>query len=132
MIKKITRPQYPISYPRRARGGSLLSFKLKNPPPQLTNQLLLRFSPAVPKEGTIQQLLKTQNYPVPTIHHLCTDTSTMGRPFLIRDYLRGDVLWSEPSTEKKAQHMAENHAKLHKINPTPIIKALKETGVARV
>jgi hypothetical protein len=39
-------------------GGSLLSFKLKNPPSKLTDKLILRFSNAIKLEGTVQKQLK--------------------------------------------------------------------------
>jgi aminoglycoside phosphotransferase (APT) family kinase protein len=122
----------PLTPLEKGAGGSLLSFKLKNPPPKLTNKLILRFSNAVPLEGTIQKQLKTQNYPVPTIHHLCTDKNIMGGPFLIRDYIKGDVLSTESSNEKKALHMAENQIILHSTHPQPVIKALNEANVDKI
>ena len=122
----------PLTSIEKGEGGSLLSFKLKNPPPKLTNKLILRFSNAVPLEGTIQKQLKTQNYPVPTIHHLCTDQKIMGGPFLIREYVKGDVLWQEPSNKIKARHMAFNQKILHSINPKPIIKVLDEENINKI
>lgn len=113
----------------KGSGGSSFVFKLKCAPEEYSNSLLLRFSPNIPKEGTVQKALNAADYPVPTIHFLCTDTSKLGRPFLIRDYLTGDTLWNAGTPQTIPQKMAENHLKLHEIDATPIVNALKKTGV---
>ena len=122
----------PLTPLKKGSGGSLHSFRLKNPPPQLSDTLILRFSNAIPLEGTIQQELKTRNYPVPTIHHICTDKKIMGGSFLIRNYVYGNPFGSDPSNEKKARKTAEYQNILHSINPKPIIDAFVEAGLDEV
>lgn len=117
---------------QRGSGGSLLSFKLKNPPSKLTDKLILRFSNAIKLEGTVQKQLKKNGYPVPAVHHICSDNNIMGLPFLIRDFVNGDVLGSESSNEKKAYLMAKTQNLLHSINPNPIIKALNEVNIDKI
>ena len=121
--------QTPLTLLGKGHGGGIYTFKLQNPPIELTNTLVLRFSPTIPKEGIIQKALTKQGYPTSHIHFHEMTPNILGKPFLVRNYHTGTVLWEEQDPIKRSEIMAENHAKLHQIDHKPVLKALEENKV---
>ncbi|MCB1692948.1 MAG: phosphotransferase family protein [Pseudomonadales bacterium] len=79
-------------------------------------------------EGTVQNVLATQGYPTPRVHHMCTDPNVLGRPFIIMDYIEGRSLL-EAGEPLASRLMGEVHAELHDIDTAPIIRALGDQGM---
>ena len=92
--------QNPPSLLGKGYGGGNYTFKLQNPPTELKNTLILRFSPTIPKEGIIQKTLTRIGYPASHIHFHEMTSNALGKPFLIRDYHTGTVLWDKITSRK--------------------------------
>lgn len=70
--------------------------------------------------------LSKQNYPVPKIHYMSTDKQHVGKPFLIMDWILGEVLdkkmISQP--EETARIFCQLFVDLHKLDWKPFISNL--------
>ncbi|MFX1323623.1 MAG: phosphotransferase family protein [Promethearchaeota archaeon] len=110
----------------------MFSFKLKNTNEHLNQPLVLRIFPEYygPKnavwEGTIQNTLANEGYPVPKVHLMCTDKSIMGGVFIIMEFLSGEPMMN--ASKNVPELLGKTHAKLHNIDPKLLIKALKKHG----
>jgi aminoglycoside phosphotransferase (APT) family kinase protein len=109
-------------------------FKLKGVEDDLSKFLVLRLYPQFYGiqnaiwESTVQNVLAGEGYPVPKVHFVCTDMSILGGAFFIMDYIPGKLLISAPY-ESVPELMGTIHAELHKIDPKPLVRALREGGV---
>lgn len=110
----------------------MFSFKLKNVDEELNQTLVLRIFPEHygPKnavwEGTIQNTLANEGYPVPKVHLICTDKSILSGAFIIMEFLSGKPMMT--ASRNVPEILAKTHAKLHSIDPKLLIKALKKHG----
>jgi hypothetical protein len=66
---------------------------------------------------------------VSQIHFLNTTNQQFGKPFLIREYHTGEILWELKDPKKRAKIMAENHARLLQLNSNPIIQAFARARI---
>lgn len=78
-------------------------------------------------EGITQNYLNENNYPVPKAHYICTDSTILGTPFLIMDYIKGDQLTGY--SDKAAPTIAEYMIRLHKIDPEPLRNRFKSASI---
>ncbi|MHA1988254.1 MAG: phosphotransferase family protein [Promethearchaeota archaeon] len=107
-------------------------FNLKNVKEELNKRLVLRLFPehhgpdSVLWEATIQNTLADEGYPVPRAHLICTDKSKLGGVFFIMEFLPGETLMTD--FKNVSEILGKTHTKLHKIDPKPLIKALKKQG----
>ncbi|MFX0083837.1 MAG: phosphotransferase family protein [Candidatus Hodarchaeota archaeon] len=107
-------------------------FKLKNVKEELNQYLVLRLYPEhygpenAVWEGIIQNTLADEGYPVPKVHLICTDKSILGGAFLIMEFLSGEPMMT--ASKNVPEILGKTHAKLHKIDPKLLIKALKKHG----
>ncbi|MHA2283820.1 MAG: phosphotransferase family protein [Promethearchaeota archaeon] len=107
-------------------------FKLKNVEEELNQRLVLRLFPEYygPEnavwEGSIQNSLADQGYPVPRAHLICTDKSIMGGAFFIMEFLSGKPMMT--ASKNIPEILGKTHAKLHNIDPKSLIKSLKKQG----
>ncbi|MFW9895038.1 MAG: phosphotransferase family protein [Candidatus Thorarchaeota archaeon] len=110
----------------------MFSFKLKNVEKELNQRLVLRVFPEYfgPNtaiwEGTIQNSLANEGYPVPKAHLICTDKSLLGGAFLIMDFLSGEPMMK--ASKNVPEILGKTHSKLHTIDPKPLVKSLKKHG----
>lgn len=80
-------------------------------------------------ESAVQNVLAEKGYPVARAHLVCTDTSVLGGAFFIMDHLPGQSLIAAPP-EIVPGLLGKTHAELHNIDPTPLIEALNDKGIA--
>jgi aminoglycoside phosphotransferase (APT) family kinase protein len=110
-------------------------FTLDSAPSELSGTLVLRLYPEFYGtrnaiwESTVQNELIGEGYPVAQVHIVCTDMSILGGAFFIMDHLPGQLLAVAPP-ESVPELLGEAHADLHNIDPTPLIKALDDKGIA--
>ena len=110
-------------------------FQLKNAPHELGKPLILRLFPETVektayKEGTIQNLLYENDFPVARAHIICEDKSPLGGEFIIMEFLHGKTLYDSLPFEETPDHLADIHVKLHQITPSKIIEALKSSTIS--
>lgn len=87
----------PISWKRIGEGQSNVTFLLERG----GERFVLRRGPRPPlpksthdmlREARIQQLIRPEGVPVPQIHLVCEDTSLLGVPFYVMEFLEGEVI----------------------------------------
>jgi aminoglycoside phosphotransferase (APT) family kinase protein len=109
-------------------------FKLKGVPEELSKPLVLRLYPRfygtgdAVWESTVQNVLADCGFPVPRVFFTCTDMSILGGAFFIMAYLPGELMMTAP-IETIPELLGKTHAALHKIDPEPLIRSLKEGGI---
>ncbi len=109
--------------------SNLFKFQLNNAPDYLSHPLILRIFPQsmrkghAAKEGLVQNALKKEGYPVAKTHFICDDDSIFGGEFIVMDYISGEPLWKIPNIDTP-KILAKLHAKLHNIDPTPVMETL--------
>jgi aminoglycoside phosphotransferase (APT) family kinase protein len=114
-------------------GYETCSFRLQldGAPPELSGPLVLRLYPAfygtsnAEWESTIQNMLADQGYPVARAHLTCTELSILGGAFYLMDLLPGELMITAPY-ETIPGLLGRAHARLHGIDPAPMVRALKE------
>jgi aminoglycoside phosphotransferase (APT) family kinase protein len=80
------------------------------------------------KEGVVQNALAEQGYPVPAVYSTCIDKTVLGNAFLIMDYFDGEtVLESNMPFDKVSAILGNLHARMHQIDPEPIITKFAES-----
>jgi Ser/Thr protein kinase RdoA (MazF antagonist) len=110
-------------------------FKLENVKKELPQLLVLRLFPEYygPEnalwEGSIQNALADEGYPVPRAHLICTDKSILGGAFFIMEFLSGKTLMT--ASNNIPELLGKTHAKLHTIDPKFLIKSLKKQGFSK-
>jgi len=116
-------------------GYETCSFRLQldGAPPELSGPLVLRLYPAyygpsnAEWESTVQNLLAGQGYPVARVYLTCTDMSVLGGAFYLMERLPGELMTSAPY-ETIPGLLGQAHARLHGIDPAPLVRALEERG----
>jgi aminoglycoside phosphotransferase (APT) family kinase protein len=79
------------------------------------------------KESLVQNALAEQGYPVPAVHGTCTDKTILGNAFNIMDYFDGETLLeSNTPIDEVSAILGNLHARMHNIDPEPIIKKFTE------
>jgi len=78
-------------------------------------------------ECAVQNALAAQGYPVPSVWFTGTDKAHLGGAFLIMDFLPGETMMAA-ADEDMPSMLGKAHAALHKIDPTPLRKALTVQG----
>jgi len=82
------------------------------------------------KESMVQNTLADLGYPVPAVYFTCTDKTILGGAFLIMDYFEGETLLDSNTPFDQIFDVLGNlHAKLHNIDPEPILRKFTEAGV---
>jgi len=71
------------------------TFVLRRQPPGK----LLKSAHAVDREYRVISALQDSSVPVPTVFHLCEDTSVIGSMFYIMDYVEGQIYWNSALPE---------------------------------
>ena len=113
----------------------IYKFQLKNVQPKLSQPLVLRLFPAdfleklAFKEGTIQNVLHEENYPVAKVHIICEEEKWVGGEFIIMDFLNGETMGESLPREVILGKLAETHVNLHKIDPAKVIEKLKSSTI---
>jgi aminoglycoside phosphotransferase (APT) family kinase protein len=124
------------SRPHQLRGGvetEVYSFLLNNVPKRLSGDLVLRVYPddipynRAKVEGLVQNYLKDNGYPTPSVPFICTDPSILGRTFIIMDYVKGETLGK--CNKNVAETLAELTFKLQQIDPEPLRQNLFSAGI---
>lgn len=119
------------------QGGyetSIYSFQLDGAGEEWPKELVLRLYPPsygaqqAVRESTVQNLLAREGFPVARAHLVCRDLSILGGAFMIMDFLPGQLLMFAFS-EEAPELLGKTHAKLHKIDPRPLIKRMQEMGL---
>lgn len=111
----------------------IYKIQLKNAPPHISQPLVLRLYKNHEKnnisqiEGITQNYLHENNYPAPKVHYICTDPTILGTPFLIMDFIEGERLGRHGTIV--ASSLAKYMIKLHQIDPEPLRKRFKSSGI---
>jgi aminoglycoside phosphotransferase (APT) family kinase protein len=122
---------------KRLQGGyqtSIFRFQLKGVVDEYSQFLVLRLYPQFYDtrgaiwESKIQTVLAGAGYPVAKVYFVCTDMSVLGGAFFVMDCIPGQPLMFAPQATVPGL-LGKTHAELHKIDPGPLIRALKEQGV---
>lgn len=118
------------------KGGyetHMYRFRLSGVEGELSRPLALRLFPPhhgpgrTVWESTIQNTLAGQGYPVARAYLTCTDVSILGGVFFIMALLPGELMITLPF-ETVPGLLGESHAALHRVDPGPLAKSLKEQG----
>ena len=128
--------------PSRMPGGTesgtgTWCFRLTGAPPGLDGTLVLRLYASAQgtgravRESRIQTALGRAGYPVPEVHFTCTDRRILGGAFFIMQCLPGERLADAPA-EAVPEILCRAHLSLHRIDPAPVVEALREQQVAVV
>jgi len=121
----------------RLQGGyetATYRFELNNVPCELSRPLVLRLYPdfygtkSAIWESTVQNILLEEEFPVAKVHLVCTDISVLGGAFFIMDHLPGKILAAAPRDNVPGL-LGEMHAKLHNIDPPPLVEAFTTKGI---
>jgi aminoglycoside phosphotransferase (APT) family kinase protein len=108
-------------------------FRLGGAPHEFSDPLVLRLYPAfygsynAEWESTVQNLLADQGYPVARVRLTCADASVLGGAFYVMALLPGELMTSAPY-ETIPGLLGQAHARLHGIDPAPIVRVLRERG----
>jgi aminoglycoside phosphotransferase (APT) family kinase protein len=108
-------------------------FQLKNAPQKISKPLVLRVykkhSPThrATIEEITQNYLAVKGYPVPRVYIKSIDSSDIGAPFIVMDYVSGEMLGRY--NKNVPQTLAELSIKLHKIDPELLIIKLRAAGI---
>lgn len=123
----------------RLTGGYetlICRFALNNVPENQLKPLILRIFAEnsdiyqAPKESIVQNAMADLGYPVPKVHGTCIDKTILGNAFIIMDYVEGTTLFESNLLDDQIFDILGNlHAKLHTIDPGPIISKYTELGV---
>ncbi len=120
----------PVNITQFKGGQSNPTYRLNTP----SKSYILRKQPpgdivkgahAVDREAHIMAALKMQNFPVPQIYGVCTNTEIIGTIFIVMEEVVGRIFWDAtlpniPKNERAAYYNAMNAtlAQLHAINPS--------------
>jgi len=118
------------------RGGyetHMYRFRLSGVEGELSRPLALRLY--APHDGpgraiwesTIQNALADEGYPVARAYLTCTDASILGGVFFIMALLPGELMMALPF-ETIAGLLGDSHAALHRMDPGPLARSLRERG----
>jgi len=76
----------------------------------------------------VQNLLAATGYPVPKAHVICTDMTILGGAFFVMDFFPGSPLIMAPAATVPVL-MGQTHARLHQIDPQPLITMLANENI---
>jgi len=128
--------------PVRIAGGfdtHIYAFQLVHVPPAFSGRLIVRIfrepdgSQRATAEGALQNALADAGYLVPRVVDVCTDATVLGGAFILMHCLEGQTLLAammRPSMLWRAPRLlASAHARLHALDPLPILRAVEGAGV---
>src|SRR5262249_33363086 len=117
----------------------IYALQLAHVPPAFSGRLIVRIYPETPggqrttAEGTLQNALADAGYLVPRVVDICTDTAVLGGAFILMHCVEGQTLlaaMTQPSMLWRAPRLlARAHARLHALDPLPILRAVARAGV---
>jgi aminoglycoside phosphotransferase (APT) family kinase protein len=122
--------------PAAISGGydtRIFAFRLSAGPGSWSGPLILRvLSPAhdprrALRERATQNALATLGYPVPRVLTASADVGPLGAGFLVMERVAGRPLL-DARRLGAARTLAETHARLHALNPEPLLRALDDEG----
>ena len=116
-------------------GYETCSFRLQldGAPTALAGPLVLRLYPAfygvygAQWESTVQNLLADQGYPVARVPWVCADLAILGGAFYLMELLPGELMIHAPPQTIPGL-LGQAHARLHGLDPAPLVRALGEGG----
>ena len=122
----------------RLTGGYetfICRFQLRGVDDRLSKPLIIRAyaansHPYQPlKERMVQNTMADLGYPVPAVHCTCTDKTILGNAFSIMDFSEGKTLLdSNTPFDQVCDILGNLHARIHKIDPEPIVSKFTEVG----
>jgi aminoglycoside phosphotransferase (APT) family kinase protein len=128
--------------PVQIAGGfdtRIYALQLAHVPPAFSGRLIVRIfretdgGQHATAEGTLQNALADAGYLVPRVVEVCTDATVLGGAFILMHCLEGQTLLAammRPSMLWRAPRLlASAHARLHALDPLPILRAVEGTGV---
>ena len=128
--------------PRPVSGGydtRIFAFQLKGSPPDFSGRLIARVfrvdggERRAARECALQNAVAASGYPAPRALLCCTDAALIGGAFMIMPRLAGQTLLDaafrpSPMLFRAAGIMANAHARLHALDPVPIIQSLEKAS----
>ena len=130
------RPPVPIT------GGfdtRIYALQLAHVPPAFSGRFIVRIfsephgGQRATAEGALQNALADAGYLVPRVVDVCTDATVLGGAFTLMHYVAGQTLlaaMTRPAMLWRAPHLlASAHARLHALDPLPILRAVEKAGV---
>ena len=124
--------------PAAISGGydtRIFGFRLAGGPAEWSGPLILRvLNPAhdparALRERATQNALAGLGSPVPRVLTACVDRAPLGAGFMVMDRAAGRPLL-DARRPGVAWTLAETHARLHALNPEPVLRALDDEGRA--
>ncbi|HEY7434425.1 MAG TPA: phosphotransferase [Methylomirabilota bacterium] len=124
--------------PAALTGGydtRIIAFRLSAAPAAWSGPLILRLLGPVHdplralRERATQNTLAVLGYPVPRVLMACADRGPLGGGFLVMERAAGRPLL-DARRPRVARTLAETHARLHALNPEPLLRALDDEGRA--
>jgi len=129
--------------PVRIAGGfdtHIYVLQLACVPPAFSGRLIARIfrdpdgSARATAEGALQNALADAGYLVPRVVDVCTDAAILGGAFTLMHCVAGQTLLAAMARPtmlwRTPQLLARAHARLHAIDPLPIIRAIEGAGVS--
>ena len=131
-----------LQSPVQIEGGydtRIFALQLACVPPAFSGRLIARIfrdtngSERATAEGVLQNALADAGYLVPRVVDVCTDATILGGAFTLMHCVTGQTLLAaikRPSMLWRApQLLASMHARLHALDPLPIIRAAAAVGI---
>jgi aminoglycoside phosphotransferase (APT) family kinase protein len=128
--------------PIRIAGGfdtRIYALQLVHMPPAFSGRLIVRIfrdpngGQRAAAEGALQNALADAGYLVPRVIDVCTDATVLGGAFILMHCIKGQTLlaaMTRPAMLWRAPRLlASAHARLHALNPLPILRAVERAGV---
>jgi aminoglycoside phosphotransferase (APT) family kinase protein len=118
----------------------IYAFQLKGAPPDFSRRLIVRIFQNAESvrqatgEAALQNALADAGFPVPRVLHVGTDPGPLGGVFTVMHRVEGrtllDAALRPPTLLPRAPGLlAETHARLHALDPLPVIQALERAEV---
>ena len=128
--------------PVRIAGGfdtRIYALQLAHMLPAFSGRLIVRIfretdgGQRATAEGALQNALADAGYLVPRVVDVCTDATVLGGAFMLMHCVEGQTLLAammRPSMLWRAPRLlASAHARLHTLDPLPILRAVEQAGV---
>src|SRR5262249_11005618 len=128
--------------PVRIAGGfdtRIYALQLAHVPPDFAGRLIVRIFREIDggqratAEGALQNALADAGYLVPRVIDVCTDATVLGGTFILMHCVAGQMLLGAMMRPSMLWHaprlLASAHARLHALDPLPILKAVERAGV---
>jgi aminoglycoside phosphotransferase (APT) family kinase protein len=129
-----------LAEPLTTIGGgfdtSISAFRLSFPPAGWEGALILRVyrdggDAQARFECAVHGAVAAQGFPVPSVLHMCEDTSVLGNAFVILERVPGVTMLARllsPAMFRVAPILARLHARLHTLEPEAVAKSLRAAG----